>query len=96
MYQAYTALGDKYSAMEAMCRALRRPALSKNEQMLDALISLQTDGKGLATTEAELKDWILDIMINDERSSNMMRGVKESGTGWSKRVDEQLKAVKGK
>jgi tetratricopeptide (TPR) repeat protein len=85
--KAYTLKGDNTSAEKVLARGLRRPAVA------DALILLQTGGKGLPQTEAEIKRWMKETLGTNGPRKTMMSEVK--GT-WAKRVEEHMRAVTGK
>jgi len=80
-------LGQMDAAQDAISRALRRPDLENDSGLVDRLIELQTDGKGLPQDENAFKTWILDVMINDKKSAKRIYGIKGE---WGRRCNEQL------
>jgi hypothetical protein len=91
--QALRVLKQNTAAMDTLCRALRRPSLSNESSLVDPLIDLQTLGKGLPSTEAGMKAWLAEVMKSDECLVKRMDGVEGE---WKRRVEEQLRSVKGK
>jgi hypothetical protein len=77
-------LGELGNAQDSIARALRRPDLENDNGLVDRLIELQTDGKGFSNDEGVFKNWMLDILINDQASSKRMTGIKGE---WHRRCD---------
>lgn len=75
------------AALDAISRALHRSDLENDPGLVDRLIELQTEGKGMPQDEIAFKTWMLDIMINDKISSKRVNGIRGE---WSRRCDEQL------
>ncbi|TFK42924.1 hypothetical protein BDQ12DRAFT_696320 [Crucibulum laeve] len=84
---AYQVLGQSDEAQEAIARALRRSDLENDKGLVDRLIELLTDGKGLSDDEGTFKCWILDILINDKKTSGRVKGLKGE---WKRRLDAQF------
>ncbi|KAH9483734.1 Small glutamine-rich tetratricopeptide repeat-containing protein 2 [Psilocybe cubensis] len=84
---ANEALGNKDDALDAIARGLRRKELENDVGLVDRLIELMTDGKGLSDDEETYKNWWLDVSINDARSSERLRGIQGE---WKKRCAAQL------
>lgn len=60
-------LGKKDEAIEALIRGLKRKELEDESGLVDRLIDLLTNGKGLSDEEGVFKQWMIDITINDKR-----------------------------
>ncbi|GLB35307.1 hypothetical protein LshimejAT787_0208720 [Lyophyllum shimeji] len=84
---AHQLLGYPELAKDAVAAALKLPELENDSGLVDRLIELYTDGKGLSNDEAVFKNWTLDIMINDSKSSERLRGLKGE---WRRRLDAQF------
>ncbi|RDB23978.1 hypothetical protein Hypma_008832 [Hypsizygus marmoreus] len=80
-------MGKSQMAKDVIARALRLPGLEDDGGLVDRLIELYTDGKGLSDNEEVFKNWTLDICINDARSSKRLRGIKGE---WRRRLDAQF------
>ncbi|EDR11276.1 uncharacterized protein LACBIDRAFT_293413 [Laccaria bicolor S238N-H82] len=84
---ASEALGKLDDAQDAIARALRRPDLENDKNLVDRLIDLLTGGKGMSNDEGTFKNWMLDVLINDRRSSERLSGIDGE---WRRRCDEQF------
>lgn len=51
-----------------MIRALSLPELQDDNSLVDFLIELQTNGKGLSQDEGAFKQWMLDLTMNGVNS----------------------------
>ncbi|EAU88152.1 hypothetical protein CC1G_03824 [Coprinopsis cinerea okayama7 len=81
-------LGRTHEAREAITRALRKKELENDSGLVDKLIELTTDGKGLSNDEAVFKQWMLDIMITDKKTGDLLHGL---GGEWKRRISAQFK-----
>ncbi|KAF5353197.1 hypothetical protein D9756_007781 [Leucocoprinus leucothites] len=84
---AHHRLGHLKKAQETLASGLRRRELQDDASLVDRLIYLQTEGKGLPDDEEELLAWQELMLVEDEESAKMMKGI--SGL-WRKRVEEHL------
>lgn len=84
---ASEALGNKDDAKDAIARGLRRKDLENDVGLVDRLIELKTDGKGLFNNEETFKKWWLDVSINDAKSSDRLYGIQGE---WKRRCAAQL------
>ncbi|CAA7267660.1 unnamed protein product [Cyclocybe aegerita] len=80
-------LGKKDDALDAIARALRCKDLENDTGLVDRFIELMTDGKGLSDDEATFKNWTLDVMINDRKSSERLSDIEGE---WKRRCDQHL------
>ncbi|KDR73474.1 hypothetical protein GALMADRAFT_612005 [Galerina marginata CBS 339.88] len=80
-------LGNTDGALDAIARALRRKDLENDVGLVDRLVELITGGKGFPKDEADFKNWMLDVLINDRKSSERLSGIKGE---WSRRCDAQF------
>lgn len=81
-------LGDHESAKDIVAKAISRPALSMDEGLVNLLINLYTDGKGLPDDEETFRNWMLDIMFNDSPHNLRLKNVKGL---WAEKLDAKLK-----
>ncbi|KAF8884885.1 hypothetical protein CPB84DRAFT_1850516 [Gymnopilus junonius] len=82
--RAYEALGDYRQAEESIARALRLPQLENHGGLVDHLIMLQTDGKGLPKDRNAFADWSRKLLFENESAERM----KSVGGLWRKRYQE--------
>jgi hypothetical protein len=75
------------AAKDSVAQALRRPDLENDLGLVDRLIDLYTSGKGLSDDQGTFKDWMLDILIKDRKSSERLPGIKGE---WKRRCDAQF------
>lgn len=80
-------LGNLEAAKDSVARALRRPDLENDSGLVDRLIDLYTNGKGLSDDQGTFKNWMLDICINDRQSSERLSGIKGE---WQRRCSAQF------
>jgi len=59
--------------------------------LVDRLIELLTGGKGFSNDEAEFKQWMLDIMINDGKTGERINGLQGE---WKRRCDTHFSKFK--
>lgn len=83
--KAHVFLKQKSKAEGVLIRALSLPELQNDNSLVDFLIELQTDGKGLSQDEGVFKQWILDLMMNSVNSGGSSP-LKLEGE-WKKRCD---------
>ncbi|KAF9009361.1 hypothetical protein BDQ17DRAFT_1421550 [Cyathus striatus] len=88
---AYQAMGKMDEAQDVIVRALLRPDLENDAGLVDRLIDLQTGGKGLSNDEAVFKNWVLDALINNEKSRDRVAELKGE---WSRRCDAHFAKFK--
>jgi hypothetical protein len=69
---------------------LQRLDLQNDIALADQLIRLQTDGKGLPDNEDEFMAWKELVLVEDEHSAKMMKGI--DGL-WIKRIEEHLQNI---
>ncbi|KAF8162969.1 hypothetical protein B0H34DRAFT_301903 [Crassisporium funariophilum] len=84
-------LGKMDDAQDAIVRALRRKDLENDVNLVDCLIDLMTGGKGMSDNEETFKNWLLDVLINDRKSSTRLRDL---GGEWRRRCDVQFAKFK--
>lgn len=84
---ASEALGQLDDAQDAIARALRRPDLENDKNLVDRLIHLLTAGNGLPNDESTFKNWMLDVLVNDRKTGERLSGIRGE---WSRRCDEQF------
>ncbi|KDR80066.1 hypothetical protein GALMADRAFT_242286 [Galerina marginata CBS 339.88] len=86
--RAYEALGIYSQAEESLARALRRPRLENDANLVDCLIALQTDRKGLPMDKEAFEDWSRRLFGNTDSSRRMknVRGL------WRKRCEDHRRA----
>ena len=84
---AHEVLGDHSQAEEAIAKALRLPELENHEGLVDQLIKLQTDGKGLPEKRKAFTKWSRKFFGQGE-SADRMRNV---GGLWRKRCEAHKK-----
>jgi hypothetical protein len=84
---AYQHLKQYQNGVEALTRALRRKELESDKGLVDKLIEILTDGKGLSNDEGVFKSWILDVSINDPKTGEMLSGL---GGEWKRRIHAQF------
>ncbi|XP_006464176.1 hypothetical protein AGABI2DRAFT_226231 [Agaricus bisporus var. bisporus H97] len=84
---AHQRLGNTQKAKEAIARGLRRTDLRDDAGLVDRLIELQTDGKGLSEDEEEFLAWKELILVEDDESAKMMKDV--DGL-WRRRLSDHL------
>ena len=73
--------------MESITKALRRKELESDNGLVDKLVEILTDGKGLSDDEGVFKGWILDICINDPKTGDLLDKL---GGGWKERINAQF------
>ncbi|KAF9002939.1 hypothetical protein BDQ17DRAFT_510234 [Cyathus striatus] len=81
--KAQELLGDVQAAMDTLASALRIPNLENNKDLVDRLLSLQTDGRGLPNQAEEFKTWMKNLLVDDPLSAKRMEGVQGE---WRNRV----------
>ncbi|KAH6918910.1 hypothetical protein BKA70DRAFT_1367014 [Coprinopsis sp. MPI-PUGE-AT-0042] len=81
---AFQHLKQYRDAVEAITRALRRKELESDTGLVDKLVEILTDGKGLSDDEGVFKNWIIDVSINDPKSGEMLKGL---GGEWKRRIN---------
>ncbi|KDR80069.1 hypothetical protein GALMADRAFT_1177526 [Galerina marginata CBS 339.88] len=86
--RAYEALGIYSQAEESLARALRRPQLENDANLVDCLIALQTDRKGLPMDKEAFEDWSRRLFGNTGSGRRMknVRGL------WHKRCEDHRRA----
>jgi len=84
-------LGKMDDAQDAIARALRRKDLENDVGLVDCLVDLLTGGQGFARDEATFKNWMLDVLINDRKSGERLKGI---GGEWRRRCDAQFSKYK--
>ncbi|KAF8155611.1 hypothetical protein B0H34DRAFT_714033 [Crassisporium funariophilum] len=84
--RAHEALGDAGQAQEAITRALRRPQLENHHGLVDHLISLQTEGKGIPQDRDSFQAWLQNLLVDDQVSRKRMQGI---GGEWRMRCEKQ-------
>jgi len=84
---AHQLLGNTEIAKDAVAGALHLPELENDTGLVDRLIELYTDGNGLSDDETIFKNWTVDILINDKKSSERLQGLKGE---WRRRLDAQF------
>ncbi|KDR80071.1 hypothetical protein GALMADRAFT_242300 [Galerina marginata CBS 339.88] len=86
--RAYEALGIYSQAEESLARALRRPEMENDANLVDCMIALQTDREGLPTDKEAFEDWSKWIFGNTDSGRRMksVRGL------WRKRCEEHRRA----
>jgi len=84
-------LGKTDEAQDAIARALRRKDLENDAGLVDCLVDLLTAGQGFAKDEETFKNWMLDVLINNRKSAERLKGV---GGEWKRRCDAQLSKYK--
>ncbi|KAJ3576049.1 hypothetical protein NP233_g686 [Leucocoprinus birnbaumii] len=87
---AHHRLGHLRKAQETLANGLRRPDLENDPSLVDRLILLQTDGKGFPNNEEEFLAWQELVLVEDEESAKMMKGI--DGL-WKKRAHQHLKKL---
>jgi tetratricopeptide (TPR) repeat protein len=80
-------LGKTDDALDAITRALRRKDLENDASLVDRLIGLLTEGKGFSDDEGVFKNWMLDVLINDQKTAANLKGVNGE---WKKRCNAQF------
>jgi hypothetical protein len=80
---AHQRLGHLRKAQETLANGLRRPELQNEAGLVDRLLLLQTDGRGLADDEEEFLAWRELTLVEDE----MMKGI---GGLYKNRLDQHL------
>lgn len=80
-------LGKTDNALDVITRALRRKDLENDASLVDRLIELLTGGKGFSDDETIFKNWMLEVLTNDQKSAAKLKGVNGE---WKKRCDAQL------
>lgn len=63
--KAHMILEQRSKAENVLIRALSLPELENDNSLVDFLIDLQTDGRGLSQDEGEFKQWVLDLVVNN-------------------------------
>jgi len=84
-------LGNMDEAQDAIARALRRKDLENDVGLVDRLVELMTEGKGLSNDEHTFKNWVSDVMVNDEKSSERLSGLKGE---WERRMNAHFEKFK--
>ena len=85
--KAHESLGDHSQAEEAIAKALRLPRLENHEGLVDQLIKLQTDGKGLPNDRNAFVEWSRKIFDEAENADRMQ----DVGGLWRKRFEARKK-----
>lgn len=80
-------LGKTDDALDAITRALRRKDLENDAGLVDRLIGLLTEGKGFSDDEGVFKNWMLDVLINNQKTAAKLEGVNGE---WKRRCDRQF------
>lgn len=84
---AHQVLGNAELSKDVIARALRRPDLEDDNGLVDLIINLHTDGKGLSDDEETFKSWMVEILLNNRQSAKRLSGLKG---GWKQRCDAQF------
>lgn len=84
-------LGNMDDAQDAIARALRRKDLENDSGLVDRLIDLTTGGKGFSDDESTFKSWMVDVMLNNRKSSDRISGIKGE---WERRCNAQFAKFK--
>ena len=71
-------------AEHVLVRALTLPELENDKSLVDFLIELQTNGRGLPKDDEGLKQWTLDLLTNGTEHANVSNVQGE----WKRRCDE--------
>jgi hypothetical protein len=71
-------------------RGLLRADLRDDAGLVDRLIQLQTDGKGLSNDEEEFSAWKELILVEDEESARMMKDIEGL---YNKRLADHLTQI---
>lgn len=79
--------------MDTLARALSRDTLMHDSDLVQSLIVLQTDGKGLPDNEEEMEEFKRRILTGDVASVKRMKDVPINGA-WYLKVAEHLTASK--
>lgn len=84
--RAHEELGNAFEAQEALIRGLKTKAVENQFGLADQLLSLQTNGKGLASlNKEEFEAWTNFLVIGDEKLSKLLEGL---GGAWKRRLDD--------
>jgi hypothetical protein len=89
--RAYQVNGKLEDAQSAIADALCRPEFADNEGLVDLLIELQTNGRGVPTRETEFKSWVVDTQIGDVANVKRMNGVEGA---YKRRIEGYLESFK--
>ncbi|KXN89083.1 hypothetical protein AN958_06352 [Leucoagaricus sp. SymC.cos] len=87
---AHQRLGHLRKAQETLVNGLRRLDLQNEPGLVDRLILLQTDGNGLPDNLEEFLAWQELILVEDEESARMIKGV--NGL-WKRRLEGHLEKL---
>ncbi|KAF9036708.1 hypothetical protein BJ165DRAFT_1614896 [Panaeolus papilionaceus] len=85
---AMVLLGRKEDAIDVIINAIQRDDLKDHAGLVDRLIDLVTDGKGLPKDGHGMKKWVLHIQLKDERA--MAREWHKVEGEWERRINAHV------
>ncbi|KAF9078765.1 hypothetical protein BDP27DRAFT_1281539 [Rhodocollybia butyracea] len=90
--RGYQGLGEFDKAMDTVARALSREDLKDDMDLSQALIVLQTDGRGLPVGISSMEEWKRTILTGNPASMKRMSSVPVTGA-WFQKVEAHLASL---